>query len=141
MNMAHLIPIEDKLKTLAYRVLLSRRDLDWNQEELAERSGISRGHISKIERGDTTNITIEVAFALADALGVSRAYVIGLTDDPYGGIPDSVLNAEERTQVDALTQEFLNLYQQLGEDKKQTLLNLARMLRSADEPRIIGGSG
>lgn len=140
MNMAHLTSIEDKLKTLAYRVLLSRRDLDWNQENLAEKSGVSRGHISKIERGDTTNITIEVAYALADALGVSRAYLIGLTDDPHGGIPDSELNAEERVQFDALTQEFIHLYQQLDDNKKQTLLNLAKMIRSADEPRIIGGA-
>lgn len=51
-----------------------------------------------------------------------------------------MLNAEERTQLDALTREFLSLYQQLGEDKKQTLLNLARMIKAADEPRIIGGA-
>lgn len=130
--------IEDRLKTLAYRVLLSRRDLQWSQEELAKASGISRGHVSKIERGDTTNITVDVAFALADALGVSRAYIIGLVDDPYGGIKDSELQGEERQQLDALAKEFLSVFQQLSDDKQKTLLNLARMLRSADEPHIIG---
>lgn len=127
--------------TLAQRILLSRRDLDWKQENLAEASGVSRTYISNIERGRVTNVGVEVAFALADALGVSRAYLIGLTDDPHGGIPDSILNAEERQQFDVLTQEFLALFQQLDASKQQTLLNLAKMIKSADEPRIIGGSG
>lgn len=140
MSMAHSTSIEDKLKTLAYRVLLSRRDLDWKQEQLAERAGISRGHISKIERGDTTNITIEVAFALADALGVSRAYLIGLTDDPNAGIPDSDINEEERTQLDALAQEFLTLYQQLSPTQQATLLNIAKVIKASEEPRVIGGA-
>lgn len=138
--MAQIIPAQEKAKSLAWRVRSSREDLEWNQENLADKSGVSRSYISNIESGRIANVTIDIAFALADALGVSRAYIIGLTDDPYGGIPDSVLNAEERQQFDAVTQEFITLYQQLGEDKKQTLLNLARMLRSADEPRIIGGA-
>jgi hypothetical protein len=85
-------------------------------------------------------VGVEVIFALADALGVSRAYVIGLTDDPYGGIPDSVLNAEERQQFDVLTQEFIALYQQLSPQQQTTLLNIAKVIKQADEPRVIGGS-
>jgi transcriptional regulator with XRE-family HTH domain len=127
--------------TLAQRILLSRRDLDWKQERLAEASGVSRTYISDIERGRITNVGVEVIFALAQALGVAPQYLLGLTEDPLAGVPDSDLNAEERVQLDAVTQEFLHLYQQLDDNKKQTLLNLARMIRAADEPRIIGGSG
>lgn len=121
----------DSKESLGVRILLSRRDLDWDQAELAKRSGVSRGHISKIERGDTENLTITVAFALADALGISRAYLLGISD-----IVTS--EGEDKEDFDALTREFVNVYQQLSDDKKGILLNLARMLRNSDAPRIIG---
>lgn len=126
--------------TLAQRMLLSRRDLNWKQEQLAHASGVSRTYISNIERGRITNVGVEVIFALAQALGVAPQYLLGLNDDPLVGIPDNPQEQEERTQLDALTKEFINIFQQLSDDKKGVLLNLARVLRSTDEPRIIGGT-
>lgn len=126
--------------TLAQRMLLSRRDLNWKQEQLAHASGVSRTYISNIERGRITNVGVEVIFALAQALGVAPQYLLGLNDDPLVGIPDNPQEQEERTQLDALTKEFINIFQQLSDDKKGALLNLARVLRSTDEPRIIGGT-
>lgn len=135
--MTRIVPAQEKARELAWRLRSSREDLAWNQEELAEKSGISRSYISGIESGRAVNVTIDIAFALADALGVSRAYIVGLTEDPYGGIPDSKLEQEE---LDTLTKEFIIIFQQLSDDKKGVLLNLARVLRSTDEPRIIGGT-
>ena len=63
--------------TMAQRILLCRRDLDWKQEELSAKSGISRTYISEVERGQITNVGIEVIEALAKALGVSPSYLIG----------------------------------------------------------------
>lgn len=126
--------------TLAQRILLSRRDLDWKQENLAEASGVSRTYISNIERGRVTNVGVEVIFALAKALGVAPQYLLGLTEDPLAGVPDSDVESEERQQLDGVAREFLALFQQLDTSKQQTLLNLAKMIKSADEPRIIGGS-
>lgn len=122
---------------LARRLLISRRDLNWNQDDLAEKSGVSRGYISNIERGHITNVGIEIIVALANALGVSPAYLIGLTEDPLSNV-DEEQSADERSTLDTLTREFLSIFQQLGDDKRKTLLDLARMLRAADEPRIIG---
>lgn len=123
--------------TLAQRILLSRRDLDWKQENLAEASGVSRTYISAIERGRITNVGVEVIFALAQALGVSPQYLLGLTEDPLAGVPDG--DAEERVQFDAVTQEFLNLFQQLSPQQQSTLLSIAKVIKAADEPKIIGG--
>lgn len=134
------MPIGEKAKSLAWRIMSSREDLGWNQEDLAEKSGVSRSHISSIETRRTTNITVDVSFALADALGVSRAYILGLTDDPLAEIPDSKLEKEEREEFDAATRQFLGLFQQLSTDKQEILLNLAKVLRRNDEPRIIGGN-
>lgn len=75
-------------KTLSRRVFLSRRDLNVNQEWVADHAGISRAYVSKIERGNASNVGTEVIFALARALGVSSAYLLGLTDDPLGAIDE-----------------------------------------------------
>lgn len=118
--------------SLAQRVLLSRRDLDWKQEKLAEVSGISRTYISDIERGRITNVGVEVLFALADALGVSVQYLLGVTEDPLAGVKD------EEEEKDPLVQELLSIYQQLSPDKQATLLNIAKVLSNDPPPKIIG---
>lgn len=51
-------------------VVSTRRGLRFTQIELAERTGISRSVIQKIEEGRGT-ITLDSFFALADFLGLS----------------------------------------------------------------------
>lgn len=48
-----------------------RGDRGINQDELAERSGISKAQISRMETGGQTNPTIETVVAISAALGVS----------------------------------------------------------------------
>lgn len=67
---------------LGERILLARRDLDFNQDELARRIKVNRSYISHIERGDSTNITIDVLLKLSTVLGVSVLYLLGLSDAP-----------------------------------------------------------
>lgn len=129
---------EDKTKSLAYRLFLSRRDLEWDQKDLAERSGISRGYISKIERGKITNVGKDIIKALAKGLGISPAYLSGFADDPLAGIEDE---EEEDTNapIDQVAKELLTIYQQLSPDKQATLLNIAKVLSHDPPPKIIGG--
>ena len=51
------------------RLLRERRGL--TQEELAERSGVSRSLIANLETGANRGLQIENAIKIADALGVS----------------------------------------------------------------------
>ena len=51
----------------------------WSQQELADRSGVSRVTIARLESGAATSASIEIAERLADALGISLAE---LTADP-----------------------------------------------------------
>lgn len=138
----------DKSKTIAFRVLLSRRDLNWDQEKLAEASGISRGYISKLERGYTTNPGVEIIFALAKALGISVEYLLGLTDDPLARIKDeeeSIHSQENSITYTAtnqhqlhLAQRFIAIFATLSARDQELLLRIAETMRSADTPRIIG---
>ena len=130
--------IEYSPSKLQKRLLLSRRDLGWNQDQLEAQSGVSRGYISNIERGHTKNVGIEMIFSLANALGISVAYLLGITDDPLKDLSEEDSLSNNNEELDGLTREFITIYQQLSDDKKGILLNLARMLRNSDAPRIIG---
>lgn len=128
---------EDKTKSLAYRLFLSRRDLEWDQQVLADRSGISRGYISKIERGKITNVGKDIIKALAKGLGVSPAYLSGFVDDPLAGIEEE--EEEPSAPVDRVAQELLTIYRQLSPQQQATLLNIAKVLSHDPPPKIIGG--
>jgi len=127
----------DKSLTLAQRLLLSRRDLCWGQDALADASGISRTYISDIERGKITNVGIEVVFSLAKALGVSVPYLLGIDEYPLSGIQDEE-SEETKPPTSTVGSELLNIYQQLTPQQQSTLLSIAKVLKAADEPKIVG---
>jgi transcriptional regulator with XRE-family HTH domain len=64
---------------LGERVRGLRRERGWTIEILAERSGVSRAMISKLERGEK-NPTLVVAAKVAEGLGVSLSRLVGLEE-------------------------------------------------------------
>lgn len=64
---------------LGERVRALRRGRGWTLEALAERSGVSRAMISKLERGEK-NPTLVVAAKVAEGLGVSLSRLIGVEE-------------------------------------------------------------
>ena len=146
-------------KVLASRVLLSRRDLDWDQKQLSEQSGVSRPYISQIERARKTNISVDVLFALADALGVTVQYLMGLTDDPLGEGSERVLREQsgdyvvfevESGEERRVMQQLIDEYSALSPRSQRLAIEYLRMMRQVEEeereresrpPHIIGGAG
>lgn len=59
--------------TLGERVKQRRKELQWTQEDLAQKSGVGQGTISKMERTGQEASTYVVE--LADALGVSPQWL------------------------------------------------------------------
>jgi putative transcriptional regulator len=55
---------------VGYKIKEVRESLNMTQEELAEKSGVSRGTISALENGDPTT-TSKTLVNLAKAMGVS----------------------------------------------------------------------
>jgi transcriptional regulator with XRE-family HTH domain len=61
------------------RVRGLRHERGWTLEVLAERSGVSRAMISKLERGEK-NPTLVVAAKVAEGLGVSLSQLVGIEE-------------------------------------------------------------
>lgn len=133
--------------TLAARVLLSRRDLGMNQDELAKRAGISRTYISKIETGAVASVMTDVAIRLAEVLGVSVSYLLGQTnapsDDPgtpLAATAESITFLVKDSALRRDVQELIAILVELAPEDRKLVFDMAeRILRSERrEPRIIG---
>lgn len=61
-----------------------REQRELSQKELAERSGVSIGQISKLEIGSQKNPQLETVVAIATALGVSMEELVFGTEGPNG---------------------------------------------------------
>lgn len=72
------LSVEDKLKfsfnlEFTMQLLSRRKEFGWTQDELAEKSGVNRVTISKIERFQSM-ASIEVILKLAHALGMRLSF-------------------------------------------------------------------
>jgi transcriptional regulator with XRE-family HTH domain len=84
--------IEDIGLRLGERIQSERVARNWSLAELAERSGVSRAMLSKIER-DETNPTAELLVRIAAAFGMTLSSLIALAEMSAGG---QLLRAEEQ---------------------------------------------
>lgn len=115
--------------------MIERKRAGLTQEKLAERVGIHRSYISRMENNEPINLGIETLYALAREIGVSPLYILGETEDPLHGIDDDELALDS---VSAWGKELLGLLDKLTPGDKTFLLELARKLNRGDTPRIIG---
>lgn len=58
------------------RIKEARKRLNMSQNELAEKVGISRTALLRIENSETLNMTAHTAVALANALGITLDYLL-----------------------------------------------------------------
>lgn len=132
------------MNTFAQRLLISRRDLGLNQDDLALKTGVSQSTISRIERGVVEDIPVTIIEALAKALGVRPEYLAGWSDDALG--EDRPANvAEGHLVYDAATpderrrvQEALELLHELTPEYQGLALQVLGTFRKAQNVRIIG---
>lgn len=101
-------------------MLLSRREIGIDQQQLARKVGVSYPYISKIERGHVSNVTLEVVEKLAEALGVSIAHLLGLTDAPLG-------NADDGAPVEASADRLV--FEVRDAEMRRSIIELVAILR------------
>lgn len=65
--------------TTAYRVRMLRQDRDWSQKELADKLFVAHSQISRLESGETTNISSSLLVSLSKVFHVSTDYLLCLT--------------------------------------------------------------
>ena len=72
----------DNKSVLGERTRQLRHDLYWSQEKVARKVGVDRSYISQIETGHVGYPGSQIVRGLADVLGSTTDYLLGLTDDP-----------------------------------------------------------
>ena len=88
----------DRFVNLGIAVATVRRMRGMSQEELSEKSGISRSCISALEAPNYVRaISLEVLFNIADALGVNPADLLYLAESP-----DKILNTKKDIDISNL---------------------------------------
>ena len=70
------------MEGFAQRVISTRIHQGWTRRELAKRAGLHEQHLANVERGNRHRIEGDTIFKLAQALGCTSDYLIGLADDP-----------------------------------------------------------
>ena len=65
--------------TTAYRVRMLRQDREWSQKELADKLFVAHSQISRLESGETTNISSSLLVSLSKVFHVSTDYLLCLT--------------------------------------------------------------
>ncbi len=89
------------LESLRINVIVERARARISQGELAERAGISRQTVSRIERA-STDVGLSVVERIASALGTTVTVLV----EPY--VPDNPDEAELARRINAPTEEFID---------------------------------
>lgn len=124
---------------LADRLLLSRRDVDITQEDLADQAGnVSAAYISSLERGKVTNPTVDVIAALAAVLGVSPAYLLGWSDIPLAEDANAIAEDRVPYTVDPRIQQLIDLFEDLDPAGQAAAIEIIHTLRRTQNARVVG---
>jgi len=70
------------MQELGKRIVAAREQLGWSQRELVRVSRVGQNNLSVLEQGKKSSVRADTVVRLAEALGVSADYLLGLTDDP-----------------------------------------------------------
>ena len=73
--------ISEKMQEIMERMKERREELDMSYQTLADKVGISKSTLQRYETGNIKNMPIDKLEAVAIALNVSPAYLMGWTTD------------------------------------------------------------
>lgn len=69
-------------RSVAVRLRFELERRGWPVETLAQLSGLSRSHLSLILNGGRPNVSASTVARIAEAMGVTSDWMLGLSDDP-----------------------------------------------------------
>lgn len=74
---------DDEKETIASRVKELRKGCQWNQAQLAEKVGVTRSQITRLESGETQNVNSDLIVKLAKVFSVTTDYLLCVTGIPH----------------------------------------------------------
>lgn len=90
------------------RIRSARERLGWSREDLGSRSGVSWGAIAQMESGRRTNTRSDTLLALAQALGVTIEYLVGVGADLPRMFGHQAFSYETDEELLATVSEFVD---------------------------------
>ena len=98
-----------------------------NQQELADRAGLTQATISRIESGQVEQLKSEALKQLAEALRVTMDYLVGRTGE---------VSLEELLGSDPAAEELVRLYGKLSPEHRRRIVEFAWFLTLAEQINI-----
>jgi transcriptional regulator with XRE-family HTH domain len=126
-----------RVKNMDGERLKNQRELqNWSQQELADRAGVSLHTVFRAEKG--TNIQSKNLEALASALNISVAYLMGETNDPEHREHQGLLDIHHLPQDSQITTKghplsTLNKYRPASLEDFARVRESSRNVESLDE--------
>lgn len=117
------------MKTIGQRIRDQRESLAITLEDLGKACGTTKQSIFKYEQGIVTNIPIDRLEAIASALGVTPAYLMGWEDLEHGGGsggPQETPPAMQ--QLSAPEAELVDNFRELNEEGQYLLSQNAKTM-------------
>jgi transcriptional regulator with XRE-family HTH domain len=101
------------------RLRATREQRGWSQRELARLCGLGEAQVNKYEKGHTDPSATYLKI-MAETLGVSSDYLLGLSDMPNGQLGDA-LKSDERQLLDAyIANDNASLLEMITERMRHT---------------------
>ncbi len=72
------------MQAFGQRIAHARTRGGWTQQELAASTGLQQAAIARLERGRQAAVRADTVMALAEGLGVSTDYLLGLAGEAEG---------------------------------------------------------
>lgn len=113
----------DTMKNIGPRVKALRLSKRLNQQELADRCGVSQPAINKIETGKTLTVKGYVLEALARELSSTTTYILNGS------------SSADKMEHDMLMAEMTAIFRDLPMQDKETLLRMARGILPINQPK------
>lgn len=110
------------------RIKERRLALGLTLEELGKKVGVGKSTVRKWETGYIANMRRDKIAKLADALGVSPLYIMGIEETDEPDVVDFLQHFSERQKPTDNLQKLMDLASQLPDSDLSVLISTARSL-------------
>jgi transcriptional regulator with XRE-family HTH domain len=115
------------------RIAARRSELGLTMEQLSETVGVAKSTIQRYERGSIVRMKVPVITAIAMALSINPAYLVGTSDDPYLPQDSEASNKLTPDSEDELEATARRYFESLSPERKAEAVNYIRYLADVEE--------